>query len=96
MKSYKLFQTATIIFMTALLPLVSSNNSNAASGDTIADRVLGQPDFSSHSQGTSLNGLSRPMAVAIDNFSTPLTTQLILETPQDGIRWLLSVWSVEQ
>lgn len=43
----------------------------AASGDTTADRVLGQADFTTNAPGVGANGLSGPSAVAIDRSTTP-------------------------
>ncbi len=45
-----------------------SNAASLAAAGAAADRVIGQPDFTSNTAATSINGLRNPMSVAVDPF----------------------------
>ncbi len=57
--------TVVTILLAALLALVASNL-EAASRDTIADRVLGQTSFNTTDPGSGLSNLYSPRGVAVD------------------------------
>ena len=60
------FRVINSLFL-ALLTFLSAPRVQAATLNTIGDRVFGQPDFTSSASGISANSLSEPFALALDH-----------------------------
>jgi DNA-binding beta-propeller fold protein YncE len=66
---YQLLAIACCIALLLCLPGGSAKRLRAANLDTIADRVLGQPNFISNAVGSGATGLNLPWGIAIDRVS---------------------------